>query len=397
LTARSMTLQPRCVARAAFVGLICLWTAAARAQDTSAATAAAQSPSWVIPDLAAAARTEGTLTVYSSMNEQEGLPLWKMFEDAAGVKVNYVRSSDSIILSRIAIESRGRQRSWDLAVTTTVNRLPNEALLQFDPPQARGLIPQARDPNRRWYGVYANYNTPAYNTNLVTPPQLPKSYEEFLDRKEWAGKIALDDTDDEWLSAMITHYGEERGKTLLKDMAAVLKPVMVDGHLALARSVGAGEYWLALNNYASLTVNVRLSGAAIDFWALDPVALFFGSVGVNSQVAASQGRLAGRELHAQPRGRAVPDHARPHADPPRRAGQSRLRERKVEGQKNHCHYLRRGRTEEMAGAVQGHLQAEVAARCNQSGEPCCAHPGECHEVMPVRRRPLGGGARRDGA
>src|SRR5262252_10311042 len=278
-----MTSPQRCIARATCVGLICLWTVAARAQDISAATAAAESPSWIIPDLAAAARAEGALTVYSSMNEQEGLPLWKMFEDAAGVKVNYVRSSDSIILSRIAIESRGRQRSWDLAVTTTVNRLPNEALLQFDPPQARGLIPQARDPNRRWYGVYANYNTPAYNTNLVTPSQLPKSYEEFLDRKEWAGKIALDDTDDEWLSAMFIHYGEERGKTLLKDMAAVLKPAMVDGHLALARSVGAGEHWLALNNYASLTVNVRLSGASTDFWALDPVALFFGSVGVSAQ------------------------------------------------------------------------------------------------------------------
>jgi iron(III) transport system substrate-binding protein len=66
-------------------------------------------------------------------------------------------------------------------------------------------------------------------------------------------------------------------------MVSVLKPVMVDGHLALARSVGAGEYWLALNNYASLTVNVRLSGAPIDFWALDPIALFFGSVGVSAQ------------------------------------------------------------------------------------------------------------------
>jgi ABC-type Fe3+ transport system substrate-binding protein len=257
----------RCIARAILVGLICLWTAAARAQDTSTATAA-QSPSWIIPDLAAAARAEGALTVYSSMNEQEGLPLWKIFEDAAGVKVNYVRSSDSIILSRIAIESRGRQRSWDLAVTTTVNRLPNEALLQFDPPQARGLIAQARDPNRRWYGVYANYNTPAYNTNLVKPSQLPKSYEEFLDRKEWAGKIALDDTDDEWLSAIIVY-------------------------LALARSVGAGEYWLALNNYASLTVNVQLSGAAIDFWALDPVALFFGSVGVSSQAPHPKAALLG--------------------------------------------------------------------------------------------------------
>src|SRR5499427_8548890 len=139
-----MTSPQRCIAHATFVSLICLSTVAARAQDTSTATAASQSPSWIIPDLAAAARAEGALTVYSSMNEQEGLPLWKMFEDAAGVKVNYVRSSDSIILSRIAIESRGRQRSWDLAVTTTVNRLPNETLLQFDPPQARGLIAQAR-------------------------------------------------------------------------------------------------------------------------------------------------------------------------------------------------------------------------------------------------------------
>ncbi len=236
-----------------------------------------------MPDLLADARAEGSLTIYSSMNEQEGLPLWQMFEHAAGMKVNYVRSSDSVILARIAMESRARARSWDIAVTTTVNRLPVDTLTQFDPPEARSLIAQARDPGRRWYGVYANYNTPAYNTNLVKKSDLPRSYEEFLDRKEWAGKIALDDTDDEWLSAVIIHYGEERGKKLLQDMVAVLKPVMVDGHLALARSVGAGEYWLALNNYASLTLNVRLSGAPIDFWPLDPVALFFGSVAVSAQ------------------------------------------------------------------------------------------------------------------
>jgi iron(III) transport system substrate-binding protein len=234
------------------------------------------------------------------MNEQEGLPLWKMFEDATGVKVNYVRSSDSIILSRIAIENRARQRSWDLAVTTTVNRLPDSALVQFDPPEARGLIPEARDPNRRWYGVYANYNTPAYNTNLVKRSDLPQSYEEFVNHKEWAGKIALDDTDDEWLSAMITYYGEERGKKLLKDIVRVLKPVMVDGHLALARSVGSGEYWLALNNYTSLTVNVQLSGAPIDFLSARPgrPVLRFGRCKLPG--AASQGCVAGGKFRAQP-------------------------------------------------------------------------------------------------
>src|SRR5262245_15034803 len=218
---------------------LCLAAAAtpAGAQDPPAGGTAASMPSWMMPDIAAAARSEGSLTVYSSMNEQEGLPLWKMFEGATGVKVNYVRSSDSIILSRVAIENRARQRSWDLVVTTTVNRLPDEVLLQFDPPQAAALIAQARDPNRRWYGVYANYNTPAYNTDLIKASQLPKSYEEFLAHREWAGKIALDDTDDEWLSAMIMHYGVDRGRTLLKDLVSALKPVLVDGHLALARSV----------------------------------------------------------------------------------------------------------------------------------------------------------------
>ena len=44
-------------------------------------------------------------------------------------------------------------------------------------------MPQARDPKRRWYGVYANYNTPAYNTNHVKESELPKTWEEFAEKK----------------------------------------------------------------------------------------------------------------------------------------------------------------------------------------------------------------------
>ena len=66
----------------------------------------------------------------------------------------------------------------------------------------------------------------------------------------------------------------------MQDIVATLKPVVTEGHLALARSVGAGEYWVALNNYTNLTVNVKLAGAPTDYWAMDPVALIFGSVGV---------------------------------------------------------------------------------------------------------------------
>lgn len=249
------------------------------------APAAAQSPqpSWIIPDLLAGAKSEGEVTIYGSMNEEEALPYWHVFQDATGVKVNYVRSSDASILARIAIEYRARQRTWDVVATTPVYRLPDEVLLQFEPPEAKNLIPQARAPNKRWYGVYGNYNAPAYNTNMVKKTDLPKTYEDFLAHKEWAGKIAIDATDSEWLTGIFDFYGEERGRKLVQDIVTTLKPVVVDGHLVVARSVGSGEYWVALNNYVGLTINVMLSGAPTDFWALDPVGLAFGSVGVASQ------------------------------------------------------------------------------------------------------------------
>jgi iron(III) transport system substrate-binding protein len=272
--ARSTTaLQIVPVTAAAMLALFA-WLAPAGAQQTAP-------HSWLTPDLLAAAKAEGALTVYGSMNEQEALPLWKLFEDAAGVKVSYVRSSDTQIMARVAIENRTGQHSWDIALTTTVSQLPQDYLAQFDPPEAKGLMAEARDPNRRWYGSYANYNAPAYNTQFVKQADLPKSLDGFAAHKEWAGKVAIDNTDDEWLAAIFSYYGEEHARALVTNIAATLDPIITDGHLALARSVGSGEYWLALNNFLPLTINVKMSGAPTDFWLIDPVPLIFGSVGVN--------------------------------------------------------------------------------------------------------------------
>ena len=246
--------------------------------------AAQESRSWLVPELLAAAKSEGgTLIMYASMNEEEALPYWAIFEQATGIKVNFVRMSDSNIRARVAIEHRAGQHSWDIVATSPVYRLGNEMLAPFDPPQAKDLIPQARDASRRWYGYSGNYNTPAYNTAKVKPEELPKSYEEFLERKQWAGKVAIDATDTEWLAGLFAHYGEERASKLLRDIVATLKPVVIDGHLNLARQVGAGEYVVALNNYVPLTINLKLAGVPTDFWPLDPVSLTFGSIGIYAQ------------------------------------------------------------------------------------------------------------------
>jgi iron(III) transport system substrate-binding protein len=262
--------------------------------------AVAQERPWLDPTLFEAAKREGSVVVYTSTNEREGLPLFKIFEDATGIKVHYVRAGDSMLMSRMAIEFRAGQSSFDIIFSSAAHKLPNQMLAQYEPPESKAILPTARDPNRRWHGVYANYNTPAYNTKMIRPEQLPKSYEEFAQRKEWAGKTAIDATDYDWLKGFFQHYGAAKATAIIKSMVDTLKPVVTDGHLALARSVGAGEYWMSLNNYVMLSSNVKLAGGPVEIFPLDPVVLFFAGVAVSAKSKhPNAARLAANFLLSQ--------------------------------------------------------------------------------------------------
>ncbi len=240
-------------------------------------------PTWLAqldPKLIEAAKKEGQLVVYSSTNEREGLPWFKIFEEDTGIKVNYVRGSDVQLNARIAIEHRARQKSWDIVQTASVQQLPSDIIAPYDPPEAKNIRPGARAKDQRWFGVYTNYNTPAYNTKFVKREELPKTYAEFAKRPQWAGKVVIDVNDETWLATIYQHFGEVEAKRMMGEIVSVLKPVVIQGHLAAARAVGSGEYWIALNNFLNLTLNVKLAGQPTDFWVLDPVSQQYGQLGI---------------------------------------------------------------------------------------------------------------------
>ena len=81
------------------LGLALLFVAPASVRAQAAPTRTP--PPWLDPALLPAAKAEGSLVVYSSTNEQEGLPLFKLFTDATGIKVEYVRASDAVLMSRM--------------------------------------------------------------------------------------------------------------------------------------------------------------------------------------------------------------------------------------------------------------------------------------------------------
>lgn len=241
----------------------------------------AQSPSWLDPALLAAAKAEGALTVYGSMNEQEALPLWKRFEEATGIPVALQRASDTQLTSRVLIEARAGRSAWDLMATTNISRVPAQLRRPFAPAQAAFLPEHARDPKKLWYGATANYNTPAWNTQFIKREELPKSWEEFASKKQWKGRAAIDGTEFHWLRAMVLHFGEDKGRKLAKDLFDALQPAPIDGHLALARAVGSGDFWITPANYANLTINQMISGAPTDYYGLAPIGLFYTQISLN--------------------------------------------------------------------------------------------------------------------
>ena len=249
----------------------------------AASVAQAADPSWMDKDLLAKAKKEGgNLVVYGSMNEHEALPLWKIFDEATGLKSTYVRASDVKLMARITVEVRAGKPGWDILQTTAVHKLPKKWVAQYEPALAKDIPVIAKDKDKRWYGVYANYNGPAFNTKLVKKSDLPKTYEDFLKHPEWKGRVAIDYGDNEWLKAVFDHYGAKKGEKLLRDIKSKLQVKVTRGHGALARNTASGEHMISLNNYINLSIRTKLKGNPIDWWVMDPVAVFYGQVGISA-------------------------------------------------------------------------------------------------------------------
>src|SRR5256885_9001659 len=126
--------------------------------------------------LAAKAREEGTLTLYTSMATTESGPLAQAFEKKYGVKVQLWRALSENVLQRALTEARGGRRSMDVVETNApeVEALAREQVVaEFDSPYLADLPAWAIPPHRRWASDRANLWVAGYNTGKVKREELP--------------------------------------------------------------------------------------------------------------------------------------------------------------------------------------------------------------------------------
>jgi iron(III) transport system substrate-binding protein len=233
--------------------------------------------------IVAAAKKEGTLTLYTTIAEKDLPPIIKPFEQKYGIKVTIWRAGTDKVLQRTVTEARGRKYDVDVVHfgAPEMEALSREKILQaVASPVHKDLQAGSVPAHREWASTILSVWVQAYNTTLVKKEDLPKTYKDLLDPK-WKGKLGIEAKNDDWF-ATIVHLmgGEEQGLAFFRELVAKNGISPRQGHTLLTNMVVSGEVPLALTVYNYMPEQAKKKGAPIDWIALEPAVARANAVGV---------------------------------------------------------------------------------------------------------------------
>lgn len=252
------------------------------------------------------AKREGSLVWYTSLAPTESTPMGQAFEKKYGVKVEIWRSVSEKIVQRVVTEGRAKRHAFDVVETNApeLEALAREGFLgAFHSPYFADLPAFAIPAHRQWASDRMSVYGVAFNTNAVKREDIPKTYEGFLDPK-WKGKIGIEATDADWMSAVLKAMGAERGTAFMRRLAE-LRPDVRKGHILLAELVSAGEVPVGLTIYQSNATTLKKRGGPIEWLALDPVVTRPQAIGVAKFAAHPHAALLFADFVLSPEGQGL--------------------------------------------------------------------------------------------
>ena len=230
----------------------------------------------------AAAKKEGSLTLYTSIAEKDIAPLLGPFEKKYGIKVKTWRAGSDKVLQRTVTETNGKRYEVDAIHISApeMEALHLEKVLQpVTAPVFASLLPGSVPVHREWAGTLLTVFVQAYNTGVIKKEDLPKKFEDLLNPK-WKGKLGIEMEDFDWFAATVTAMGEAKGVKLFSDIVATNGISVRKGHSLLTNMVGSGEVPLALTVYNYMPEAARKKGVPIGWFALEPVIARANGIGI---------------------------------------------------------------------------------------------------------------------
>lgn len=247
---------------------------------TAIMTPAAPAADAPVADTPAAADAGGSLVVYSGRNENLVGPLLEQYQTEKGIDVEVRYGSTAEMAATILEEGANSpadvffgQDAGALGALSKAGRcaaLPESITGQVDPRFA--------SPEGTWVGVSGRARVLVYNTNTVTPDELPASMFD-LTLPEWKGRIGWAPTNasfQSFVTAIRLLKGEDVARQWLVDMIANDVQTFSD-NTPIVEAVGRGEIDAGLVNhyylFRFLAEDPNFPVAAYHFPGSDPASM----------------------------------------------------------------------------------------------------------------------------
>ena len=232
--------------------------------------------------IAAGAKKEGTLLLYTTFAANNTDRIVADFEKRYGLKLTVWRAGTDKVLARVLSEAKAGRYDADVVLygAPEMEALHAEGLLQEVRSPAHATLYEAALPAHRAYApVYLNLFAQAYNTTLVRKDDLPRTYFDLLDPK-WKGRLGIEAKDQEWFLAVVQDMGETRGLQFFRDLVATNGLSVRTGHSVLTNLVASGEVPLALTVHSYMPEQLKRKGAPVDWFVLEPAVVRANAIGV---------------------------------------------------------------------------------------------------------------------
>jgi iron(III) transport system substrate-binding protein len=256
--------------------------------------------------LAAGAKKEGEVSVYTSLISEDLTALSAAFEKKYGVKVKGWRAGSEKVLQRAVTEARANRHDVDVIETNgpELESIYREKLLQtLRTPHAKDLMPQAVRPHGQWIGTRINMFVQSYNTTLVKKEEVPKTYADLANPR-WKGRLGIEAEDEDWFAMVVKELGEENGLRVFRDIAKNGFSVR-KGHTLLAALVGSGEVPFALTTYSHGAEKMKQKGAPLEWFAITPAIGRANGIGIPRRAPHPHAAALFMDFVLSPEGQAI--------------------------------------------------------------------------------------------
>jgi iron(III) transport system substrate-binding protein len=194
-----------------------------------------------------------TITLYNAQHEQTTTALIKAFTKQTGIIVKVDNDDEDVLTAKI--EQEGSRSPADVIFTENSNwlqQLADRGLLAKVNSHALKTIPAADSAaDGDWVGVSARVSSLVYNTNDLTPSQLPTSVLGLADKK-WKGKLEIAPSEtDFWpvVSSVEDTYGHAKALAWLEGLKANAGANVVPDNETIVADVNRGVAQLGIINH----------------------------------------------------------------------------------------------------------------------------------------------------